>query len=596
MRKLSYFALSLALSVVSTACNDLEDNDYFKSSNVRNTNSEVLSTSKSVADYIRSNADLSKMSDLFEREGIYTEMPTSGELHTVLVVSNENYVEPEAEESKTVARSHVTNISVSPSKLNDGDRLLMWHNKYVTIHTDASDQVVEHITFNNSVLKEVVKAKDGFIYVISDMIVTPTSLQDFINGLEDARFSRFKDMVLSSGGKEFDRNNSKIVGVDSNGNTLYDSVFIYTNSFFDAKGFNLSNEGLSATMLYFSNEVIEQALSEAKAKYHAWGYDHKFAFLRNGNIDSVYVGYTSDKDLEDWILKAAFYNTRYNPEDLEPKEDDPTFEIKSIYDVKWRTAVQELDLGSAVELSNGIAYEVKKFRIPNNRLIYRLYEEFRYYEHCDADQKDLYFKCENLANFKVANLEVGEWTPLAGVWPLHGNSPLTCKVADNTVANYKMDFTPLYSRANNDGGFDVGALLVPPGTYRLAMGFKQNMSDLSVQLFCVDGEGTLVECGEKVDLPLSNGSTVYHYDRGNSLKNRLPEYYDMNDERNTAGSKNGYYWTDGGPVYSEIEIPDVKGDGSAVQLMIRLTGTNGTTATGILCFNHWCLRPTENNY
>ncbi len=609
MKKYLYQASLLAMTlsaVVLTGCNNLSDDDYFKDTDVDNTNVEVLSTNQTVAEYIQGRSDFSQMSALFEKEGIYEEMPSSGELHTVLVVSNLNFQSPEDEDANVVARSHVTNISVAPSKLNSGDRLLMWHNKYVTVTLDeqaAAGNLIGHALFNSSTLTEVIKAEDGYIYVISSLIETPTSLQDYINELDDARYSIFKDMVLSSGGKEFDRANSKVVGVDANGNTIYDSVFIYTNEFFDAKNFNLSSEALKATMFVFSNDVINEALKEARQTLHEWDYDHKTVLLRNGSLDSVYVGYSSDKDLEDWILKAAFFNKVYSAADLTPNlsAEDPTDnDIKSIYNIQWRTSVQELDLDNPVTLSNGVAYEVKSFKIPNNRLIYRLHEEFRYYEQCDADQKGLFFKTDNLANFKVSTNEVAPWTPLSGVWPEHGDSPLTCKVADATVAHFQMDFTPLYSRANSEGGFDVGAMMVPPGTYRMAMGFKQGMTGISVQLFAVAEGGEEEECGNKVDLTLADGSTTYHYDRGATLSNALPEYYDKNDERLTAGSKNPYYWTDGGPVYTEVTIPAVNGQNAAgrdraVQLLIRMTSENGTTA-GTLTFNHWCLRPTANNY
>jgi len=596
---LSWAALAV-LAGCLTACNDLDDEDHFKDTNVRNTNAEVISTDQTVADYIQSHAEYSKMSGLFSREGIYEEMPTSGELHTVLVVNDKDYVEPEAEEATKVARSHVTNISVAPSKLNDGDRLLMWHNKYVTITLDEEAQagnLIGHALFNTSTLSEVIKAEDGYIYVISDMIQTPTSLQDYINSLDEDVYGKFKQMVLASGGQEFDKAHSKVIGVDVNGNTIYDSVFIYTNDFFDAKNFDLSSEALKATMFVFSDQVINEALNEAKTTLQSWGYDHKTLLMRNGSLDSVYVGYSSDKDLEDWILKAAFYNKTYSAEDLTPNlsAEDPTEnDIKSIYNIQWRTSVQELDLTNPVSLSNGVAYEVKKFKIPNNRLIYRLHEEFQYYNQCDADQKDLYFKAQNLGNFKVNSNEVAPWTPLSGVWPEHGDSPLTCKVADNTTAHYQLDFTPIFSRQNSEGGYDIRPLLVPPGTYRMAMGFKQGMAAMSLQLIAIDEAGDETECADKVDLPLSDGSTTYHYDRGATLSNALPEYYDENDERLTAGKKNPYYWTDGGPVYTEVTVPDVN-NGKAVQLLIRLTGENGTTA-GTLTFNHWCLRPTVNNY
>jgi hypothetical protein len=179
--------------------------------------------------------------------------------------------------------------------------------------------------FNNATLMEVIKASDGYIYVISDMISTPTSLQDYINGLGE-EYSIFKQMVLASGGREFDKANSKVVGIDSNGNTIYDTVWIYTNTFFDAKNFDLSSEALKATMLLFSNKVIEEALAEAMAKYEAWGYADKTVLMRNGSMDEVFVGYSSWEDIQKWILEVAFFNKTYTVEDLTPKKDveDPS--------------------------------------------------------------------------------------------------------------------------------------------------------------------------------------------------------------------------------------------------------------------------------
>ncbi len=601
MNKYSYKTLLLAFGLTLSfgSCNDLSENDYFKEAGVRNENSDIKSTSQTVEQYIKSRSDLSSMSALFEKEGIYSEMKTSGELHTVLVVANNDYHEPEETELNTLARSHVTSISISPSKLSDKSTLKMWHNKYVTVRMDSLAQLgdlIGHTTFNNGTLMEVIKAEDGFVYVISDLIVTPISLQDFINDLDDTKFGHFKDLVLSSGGKLFDKNNSKVIGVDSQGNTLYDSVFIYTNDFFDAKGFNLSNEALTATMLYVSDDVINQALVEAKERLHRWNYDHKTELLRNGSKDSVYVGYSSWEDIEGWILKAAFFRNKYSAAELDPASSQYQQEIKSIYDIIWRNDIQVLDLANGIELSNGIAYEVKSFRIPNNRLIYRLHEEFRYFAQCDADQKLEFFKRENLTEPKVANNEVGEWTPLDNIWPLHANSPLYCKIADATTAHWQMDFTPIYSRVNNEGGYDVGALLVPPGAYRFSMGFKESMCDVSIQLFAVpDKDGEPVALGDVFSTTLPKG-TNFNYDRGHNMSNMWPEYYDYKDERNTAGSKNSYYWTDGEQVYPEVVIPDFAGNGSPVRLLIRIWGESGTTYTGNVSFNHWCLRPTASNY
>lgn len=600
MKKILYIALAV---LAFASCNTLEDDSYFKDLKTDNQNADVFSTEETCASYLQSHGEFSRISQLFQEQGIYQDMPSSGELHTILVVTDANYKAPVADSAAYVAKSHITNISVAPSKLNDGDRLLMWHNKYVTISMDESalrGNIIGHMQFNNATLMEVIKASDGYIYVISDMISTPTSLQDYINGLGE-EYSTFKQMVLASGGREFDKANSKVVGIDSNGNTIYDTVWIYTNTFFDAKNFDLSSEALKATMLLFSNKVIEEALAEAMAKYEAWGYADKTVLMRNGSMDEVFVGYSSWEDIQKWILEVAFFNKTYTVEDLTPKKDveDPSEnDITSIYSRNWRTSVQQLDLAHPMNLSNGIAYNVVKFKIPNNRLIYRLHEEFNVYDKCDADQKAAYFRSENLTNFRVSTNEVEPWTPRSGYWPLHGDSPLHCKVADNSNSHLELDFTPLRSRPNADGGYDVMPLLVPPGTYRMAMGFKQGvgMNPFNIAVYAFDAAGDSVLCADPVGLNLNDGSTTYHYDRGASLSNRLPEYYNANDENNTAGSKNGYYWTDGGPVYTEITIPDLNEDGSALRLLFKMTYESANTQTADLVFNHWCLRPTVNNY
>ena len=585
------------------ACNNLADDDYYSNLETQNQNEEVTATEMTAADYLHSHSEYSRITTLFTEHHIFDDLKTSGELHTFLVVDDANYKAPVTDSAAYVAKSHITNIAVAPSKLNDGDRLLMWHDKYVTVTLDESAKrgnIIGHMLFNNAALRQVIKASDGYIYVISDMISTPTSLQDYINGL-GPEYSIFKGMITDSGGKVFDKANSKIIGIDSNGNTLYDSAFIYTNTFFDAKNFNLSSEALKATMLVFSNEVITKALDEAHSKLQAWGYDPKTPLMRNGVTENVYIGYSSDEDLRKWILEVAFFNKTYSVEDLTPKGDagDPSRDdVTSIYGRNWRTSVQQLDLEHPIPLSNGMAYNVRSFRIPNNRLIYRLHEGFSVYDKCDADQKAAFFVCENLTNFSVKNNEVAEWTPRAGYWPLHGDSPLTCKVADNSVAHVQFDFTPIVATSNGEGGYDVRPLLVPPGSYRMAMGFKQGMgmNPLTITVYAYNAAGDSIECADPVGINLNDGSTTYHYDRGATLSNRLPEYYDANDPNNTAGNKNGYYWTDGGPIYTEINIPDMNGDGSAVRLLFSMSNEDGRVLTGTLAFNHWCLRPTANNY
>jgi hypothetical protein len=45
---------------------------------------------------------------------------------------------------------------------------------------------------------------------------------------------------------------------------------------------------------------------------------------------------------------------------------------------------------------------------------------------------------------------------------------------------------------------------------------------------------------------------------------------------------------------AELEIPDLKGDGSALPMIIKLEMPTGKDSR--LAFHHWCLRPTSDNY
>lgn len=550
------------------SCSSLEDDDHYAQAESTIANEELKIVEQTSQQYMQSRSDLSKMDQLFRQHGIYDELQQKGQLSTLLVVTDDHFRQPQ-DDADFITRSHVSDISISPANLENGTRLMMWHGKYVNVTIDELGQkgnIVDHILFNNGAVKEVIKTTTGYIYVISDMIETPTSLRDYIDQLPDD-YSIFRDMVLASGGREFDRAHSKAVSVNEQGNTVYDSVFIYTNTFFDNVNFDMNSESLTATMLLCSNDVINQALDDAHARLEAWQMERPDSILRQ------------------WILKTAFFRQRYNAAQLQTTDDT---DLSSIYSTQWRTSVQQVDVANPTELSNAIVYHVTRLHIPNNVLMYRLKDEFHLYENCTAEQKAEYFKTVNL-NFKSCDTEVTAWTPWAGVWPLHENRVLRFDKPSelNDDDGFVLDFTPI--KLSDDG--TVHPYLVPPGAYRLATGSVQNQN-LTVT-FTVFADGQEVMTSDPV---IWGSSTAYHYDRGTTLPNRHPEGYDSQYVREMGGnSRADNYDTDGGRTIDELVIPDVHGDGSAVQLVFRIKCDNWAGKTNVK-LNHWCLRPTVNNY
>ena len=561
------FIMLLALGIAAS-CSELEDDNHYGNSDTVISNNELKIVNISSAEYIKSRSDLSSMDQLFQAQGIYEELQNKGQLSTMLVVTNDHFKAPE-EKTEFVTRSHVSDISISPANLEDGTRLMMWHGKYVNVAIDSiglQGNIIDHILFNNGAVKEVVKTTTGYIYVISEMIETPTSLYDFINDLGDD-YSIFREMVLASGGKEFDRANSKAIGVNDQGNTVYDSVFIYRNTFFENVNFDMNSESLTATMLLPSNNVINDALADAHQRLDAWEMTR------------------SDSIMKDWILKTSFFARRYTQAQMQTTEEQ---DLKSIFGTQWRTNVQQVDVAEPIELSNGIVYKVKKMHLPNNLLMYRLKDYFYYYENCTDEQKAEFFKAVNL-NFKECNTEVAAWSPLPGVWPYHENRIIRfdkpSEIADDD--GFQLDFTPI--KLNDDG--TVRPWLFPPGAYRFAMGSVQNQNlDIVVTVFA-DGQEIA-----KTRAITWGTSTEFHYDRGTTLSNTHPEGFDATYVREVGGnSKAANYDTDGGQMLDELVIPDIKGDGSPVRIVMRLTCATWAGKTNVK-IHHWCLRPTANNY
>lgn len=555
-----------------TSCSDTWD-EHYNQSTTEISNEQLVMTSMTSEEWLSDPAqsELSSMYQFFIEQKVFARLKEKGQLHSILMVENANFVQPEEENAEFVANSHITDISLSPSNLYDGERVLMWHNKFVTVGIDSLGLIgkLDHITFNGSPAREVVKTSDGYIYILDAMIQTPTSLSDYINNLPD-EYSAFREMVLASGGKEFDKANSKPIGVDNTGNTIYDTVWIYTNDFFDAKEFNLTSESLTATMLLFSNDVINEALAEAEATLEAWDMERDTEILRR------------------WLLEVAFFNKMYSAEDFESNTD-----FVSIYDRQWRIGEQDVDIQNPIPVSNGVIYNVKKVRIPNNVLMYRLKDYYYTWEFCSDTEKSLYYQFVNIKDISASTAVAG-WTPEVGVWPLHENRVLQCYPDDKTQG-FTIILEPFKCIKDEDGNVsDIRPWLVPPGSYRFAMGFTQNMGyDLDVTLSVINGPD-IVELG-KTTITIDS-STKYHYDRGTTLSDTWPEGYDR-DERarlQVLNSKANNYDTDGGLVFEEIEIPDLSGIGAALPIQIRLD--NLTPSSSKVTLNHWCLRPTSNNY
>lgn len=348
----------------------------------------------------------------------------------------------------------------------------------------------------------------------------------------------------------------------------------------------LSSESFDGTILLFSNEVINNALENAHARLNVWNHETfnlGHMVQENGAYQPV-LG-CPDAAIMGWIADVALFSQRYTAEQMQNEE---ACDLTSIRSQQWRTNVQKVDAANPVNLLNAVAYDVSELRIPNNVLIYRLKDVFSLYEDCTDEQKTVYFNASNLS-FNSVDTEISAWTPLEGVWPLHENRVLRYNKPSglSDAEGFSLDFTPI----THDATGQVSPYPIPPGSYRLAMGFIQN-SNITVTV-TVYANGQEIAKSDNIEL---GSSTVYHYDRGTALSPRYPEYYDPDNVRAMGGnSKAANYDTDGGLIIDEVVVPDLNGDGTPVQLTMHIACTDWAWKTNVK-LHHWCLRPTSNNY
>lgn len=601
--KRNKFIYLLAFSAVMLlgACSELSDKDYFKNIETTVNSDELVVVDMSSEEYLSKEPEYSSINELFKSHGIFTALEQKNQLSTMLVVENSDFQAPAGKEAEidNAVKAHVSDIAVSPANLKtEGNnmRIMMWHGKYINVDLDDAarneGKIAGHIMFGTSAVKKVVKTNSGYIYVLSSLLNIPKSIYDYITNLDD-NYSILRDSILASGTKEFDKKNSKPIGVNDEGNTVYDSVFIYKNTHFLEKNFDLSSESLTATLLLTSNSVVEEAIADAKVRLQKWGLWDEWNAERQYNFE-----YT----MRHWIMDAAFFDKKLTPETLQSKDEENDM-LTSIFSKYWKTSVQQIN-PTPIELSNGIAYQVTRLHIPNNVLIWRLKEDFSIYEFCSAEQKESFFQMLNM-QFKACTTAVAAWTPLQGVWPKHECRTLDLTVGDDASGDWQLVFTPckrifetyptrmemvkkdwLKSNLTVTG---IKPFLIPPGKYTLSFGSKQNQNMEITFKVRVKGSTDVVAVSDPITL---GSTTTFHYDRnpGNFI-----EGYDPSTENLSTNKKAGNYDTDGGTVISELEIPDVKGDGSPVEITIEIASPtwNGNTT---MVFNHWCLRPTKDNY
>jgi hypothetical protein len=560
--------MAILIVLTSTSCDD-KWNDHYSEKGITINNEMVEVVSSTAEQYIKSNSNLSDVSDLFEDQGIYSQMSEKDQSFTVLVYDNESMSSVAIDDPEFFANTCICDLALTPTKLTDDLSIQMWNGKFLEV---SIGETSDNISIAESRVLKVIEVENGFVYIMQAPIMAPKSLYTVLKRLGED-YSRFQDLVFSFEENVFDYDNSIPTGVDATGNTVYDSVFITQNTLMDRYNsggsltWSMRSEYFSSTMLIPSNSLVDNALKSA--------YDYVRSALNREPTAA------DSSKFEEWIVKAAFYDQILAPEQLESGDDIYSvagYELDagaSTDGVQWRPTVQKVNTVNPLELSNGVAYYITKLKIPNNVVINRIKNRFYRWENCSAEEKDEYFKWTNLENPDI--YDNGSFGPI-GPWPaVYYKCLRAYPTAEAEEGQLPVSVECTGISLNDDG--TVSVAMIPPGEYYLRMGFRSYKYPWRLDIYFND---ELV--AEKVD------PNIAHYDR---TRLGYPEGYVWRDWYSTT-SKSAYYDCDG------ADIATVKITGDELQpIKIKMVSYDMTLNSGsrnrMIIYN-WCLRPTLDNY
>ncbi|TJZ61130.1 fasciclin domain-containing protein [Sphingobacterium olei] len=523
MKNIVLFLIALS-TVLMSACQKTWQDHY------RDLEETEVVSPLNVLDYLETQTQYSAFVAKLKEYGLDKELERDHTL-TVWAVSNEKMMALSSMDfdEEYILRYHINSLVFDKTKLKTGLRLMTFNGKYLSVEVNG-DQV--HVG-DGTIIKGNQLCKNGVVHEIDQLLSPDISIYDYIENLGDSH-SIIRDTILAMNDTIFDLANSIPIGVDSKGNTVYDSVFSITNPIFLRS--NIMSEFAQVTMFLPSNEVIEDCFANLGELYGQFGK----AFLR---ADSL-IAYT-------WIKEAIFYNKvieNYGTEDL-----------TSAFSRLWKPDIQQAD-PDYMRMSNGRIYNITKLKIPNNVHISMIKQLFHYWESVPDDIKPSLFTTTDITSIVPTVTDNVNFPALGITGYPYRYLLIQGDAAEASVPS--LDFTAIMLEQDATGATTYKVVEVPAGEYNLYMGFRASGHPY-LNIYFND---VLVRSGLNV-----SQSNPWNYDRNTNT---------------TPGVSNHNGW--GGLVGTV----NVEGEGMN-SFRIKIEYSSGTKT---LRPYHWTLVPTANNY
>jgi uncharacterized surface protein with fasciclin (FAS1) repeats len=329
--------LSIFLILVMACTVNKEWDNYYDNA--------AAQTGKKLLDQLRENENYSLFYEKVVATG-FDSILSKNQYFTLFVPVNEafgNLPEFTPDQWKAIIGFHICYQSIFSRDFGNKNVLSLL-GKYLKIKEEGNNNFS---IFNAAINMDKIdqNGPNGVIHEINKVLIPKENIYEHIMNLGDD-FSLFKKYINSMDKIAMDYDNSTRIGVDEDGNTIYDTVWIKSNRYLDNIA-QIDNENSSYTGFLVKDEQIMQALNNA----------------------SGYFGDVSELNETDFLqlLSIAYSATFFNGSYLKDELSDTMVSVEGknlpLLDVAFSNDTD-------IEMSNGTIHVLSEFNIPKEFFLY----------------------------------------------------------------------------------------------------------------------------------------------------------------------------------------------------------------------------------
>ena len=337
MKMKLFILILLAFSVVISCERDWEDHFDIYPETVDENVWNAVQQQPELSEFVQILRDL-KYDTLFLTDHSYTLFIPTNE--AVQLFRSENEID------KNIVDYHILSHLIQSGMIVEKRQIQTLAKKFAYFSKSGSQLKLDDV----EIIQESPLYQNGKFFVLEQVARPLPNLYEYFSITNPI----LKDYIDSQDSIILDREKSKPIGFDEDGNTIFDSVIVNYNKF-EAAFFPVSKEfrNQTATIVFPKQNVYQEALTEMAQKMEIPVYiDHH----------DIPLDWQNDV-LIPHLLEQGVFENLLEPDDFMAKSEKDTLKLRNISGDSIWIFYQPVD---KVLLSNGYAYDYYDFYIPDS--------------------------------------------------------------------------------------------------------------------------------------------------------------------------------------------------------------------------------------